>query len=239
VGAVGITGNPRNDGGGQVREQSGFMGMAGAALRIGRAWDWYAVEAVGMFFLEHRDRGYDYTIAGNANATYDYNFQDQSDAPNAFLGVGGRVTSKDDSVRFTAGLAPGLMIRTFSPRRKQDNGGSPPTNTGGSSGNRFTGGTTNNGCTGSCGPSEQDFNGAGYTTFGFVLDGGILLGSTPGAKFYIGANLIVDFAPTLVVGPDVQSPIPDSVFSRPGRGILLTDGVNVYIGPTLGVQFGH
>ena len=67
----------------------------------------------------------------------------------------------------------------------------------------------------------------------------MLIGSTPGTKFYIGANLLVDFAPTIVVGPDTNTPIPDASFASPGRGVVLTDGANVYIGPTLGVQFGH
>jgi hypothetical protein len=245
-GAVGVSGNQENDVS-PVSQSGSFMGIGGAALRVGRAWDWYGAELVGMFFFEHRDRQYQVDL-GTPQNPYSYNFQDESNAVNAFIGIGGRATSKDDFVRFTAGLAPGLMIRTFSPKRNQSNGGSqPPNNTNPNpGGNRFvqptpTGGETGTSqpsCNGNCN-TDQDFSGAGYTTFGLVLDGGILLGSTPGTKFYLGVNAIMDFAPTLVTGPDTKTPIADSLFKSPGRGIILTDGMNFYIGPTLGLQFGH
>jgi hypothetical protein len=46
-------------------------------------------------------------------------------------------------------------------------------------------------------------------------------------------------APTLVTGPDTQTPIPNDAFKQPGRGITVTDGTQLYLGPTLGLQFGH
>ena len=201
-----------------------------------------------MFMLEHRDQSYDVVTSNTTGpgTTTTYSFRDQSNAPNAFLGVGGRATSKSDFVRFTFGLTPGLAIRTFSPSRKNDGGSSspPPNDNPGGGSNRFVpSGTTTNGITGcqnNCGTNnDQDFGGTGYTTFAFLADGGILLGSTPGTKFYIGANVWVDFGSTLTVGPDTKTPIPDNAFAAPGRGVRVNQAVQFYVGPTIGLQFGH
>jgi hypothetical protein len=210
------------------------VGQAGATLRIGRAWSWYGAEVVGLFSFEHRDREYrfDETTGGT---TRTINFDDQSNAPAAFIGIGPRVTSKDDGVRFTFGIAPGLGIHTFTPRRQHDSGGGTPNNPG--SGSRFVTNTSQNQST--SGQSDQQFASAGYTAFGLLMDAGILIGSTPGTKFYLGAQAWVDFAPTLVTGPDTQTPIPNGAFKQPGRGITVTDGTQLYFGPTFGLQFGH
>ena len=82
--------------------------------------------------------------------------------------------------------------------------------------------------------------GAGYTTLGLVADGGILLGSTPGAKFFIGAQMMIDFPPDDVVkGPDTIAQLPDNAYRVSGRGFFMTEGPQISFGPTLEVQFGH
>jgi hypothetical protein len=187
--------------------------------------------------LEHRERAY---RVPRANAG-DLNFRDQSDAPNAFFGAGPRVTSKDDSVRFTFGFAPGIAIRTLSPRRNVSDASSLTLNNnpGSPTGNRFVqtpqGTSSNNTNT----PSELSFASAGYTTFGLVMDGGILLGSTPGTKFFLGVQAWIDFAPTIDSGPDTFVPQPNHPYARPGRGVTFVDGTQFYLGPVLGLQFGH
>jgi hypothetical protein len=222
---------------------------AGASVHVGRMWDWYGAEVVGRFMLEHRDEDYAASI-GSPSTPYTLNFKDQSDAPNFFLGVGPRVTSKDEGVRFTFGIAPGIAVRNFNPRRTND-GNSQGTQPNNPSGNRFvqTGGTGTGSGTGSgtgngsgptqSGSSEQSFGGAGYTAFGLAMDGGVLIGSTPGAKFFFGVQSWIDFAPKLVAGPDTMTPIPNEAFTEPGRGIKIVDGMQFYLGPVLGVQFGH
>ncbi len=207
----------------------------GTTLRIGRAWDWYGAELVGLVAFEHRDR--DYTFGGSGAATQPESFSDRSDAPVGFIGIGARATSKNDTIRFTFGFAPGLGIHTFNARRKQDLTQQPTSNNP-SGANRFVQ-TSNTGPNGGNGSSEQDFASAGFTAFGFLVDGGMLIGSTPGTKFYLGLQAWLDFAPSLVTGPDTQTPIPNEGFKQPGRGITLSEGTNLYVGPTLGLQFGH
>jgi hypothetical protein len=214
----------------------GFVGQVGATLRVGRAWDWYGAEVIGLFAFEHRDRDYTFNDT-SSGLTRTSNYGDTSNGPAGFIGVGPRVTSKDDSIRFTFGIAPGIGIHAFNPRRQRNGDLQPTTNDPGSS-NRFVPQTTTGTGQTQSGP-EQKFGSAGYTAFGFVMDGGILIGSTPGTKFYLGVQAWIDFAPTLVIGPDTHTPIPNTAFKQPGRGITVTDGTQVFVGPTLGLQFGH
>ena len=236
-GQIGLGTQPDDSVAGKTTDNGSFDGAVGASLRAGRQWDWYGLEAVGVFMMEHREHQYRVPQISTAGTGGDLSFRDQSNAPNAFFGIGPRVTSKDDTVRFTFGIAPGLAVRTFQPRRNienvANNGGSNPGGT-----NRFAQ-TTTTGPTTSSGPNEQSYASAGYTTFGFVMDGGILLGNTPGTKFFIGAQAWVDFAPTLVTGPDTIIPIPNDAYKRPGRGISVVEGTQFFVGPVLGLQFGH
>ncbi|MDB5216703.1 MAG: hypothetical protein JWO86_4630 [Myxococcaceae bacterium] len=232
-GQIGIGAQPDDSVPGKTNDDGSFVGAVGASLRAGRQWDWYGIEAVGLFMMEHRERKYRFPQVGSTSG--DLTFRDQSNAPNAFFGVGPRVTSKDDTVRFTFGIAPGVAVRTFTPRRNNENNASnnPGNNP---SGTRFV---QSSGTSGGNGTPEQSYGSAGYTTFGFVMDGGILLGNTPGAKFFIGAQAWIDFAPTLVTGPDTIIPLPNDAYKQPGRGITVAEGTQFYVGPVLGVQFGH
>ena len=233
-GQIGIGTQPDDSVAGRTTEDGSFDGAVGASLRAGRQWDWYGLEAVGLFMMEHREHSYRFPQSSNGGAGGDLSFRDQSNAPNAFFGVGPRVTSKDDTVRFTFGIAPGLAVRTFQPRRNIEN--SPNSSGSNPGGNRFVQTTTQS----SNSPSgDQSYSSAGYTTFGFVMDGGILLGNTPGAKFFLGAQAWVDFAPTLVTGPDTLVPIPNDAYKQRGRGITVVEGAQFYVGPVLGLQFGH
>ncbi len=212
----------------------------GAGLRIGRMWDWWGAEVVALGMFEHRDVSYMYNgppVGGNGGST---SFGYQTNSPAAFFGIGPRIVSKDDTVRFTFGIAPGLGVHAVSVHTKDNNnngGSSPPSNNPG--GSRFVQQTTTGTQSGNTPITDNVGSNAGYTAFGFLMDGGILLGSTPGTKFYLGVQAWLDFAPTLVVGPDTQTPVPNNAFKRPGRGVAVFDGTQLYVGPTLGVQWGH
>jgi hypothetical protein len=78
----------------------------------------------------------------------------------------------------------------------------------------------------------------GYVAPGLAFDGGMLLGSTPGAKFFLGVHGWLDLPSTLFVGPDTSG-IPSSVLYQPGNTLKAVQGPQFYFGPTLGVQFGH
>jgi hypothetical protein len=224
-GGIGVAGKVSNEQPSVLSRQGSAMLEAGATLRGGYSLGILSAELVGSFMFEHRDETLRTPQSGAGQQTYN----DEANGPNFFIGVGPRVTSKDDTIRFTFGIAPGIAIRNFDFHR-DTNGGN---NGGGNPNAPFA---PQNNATGS--GNGQDFS-AGYTTFGFMADGGMLLGSTPGAKFYLGVNAWLDFGREIVIGPETRSSLPDSAFTKPGRGILVSDGVQFIIGPTLGLRFGH
>lgn len=238
---LGVSGNEDNTQP-PASSKSSFMLAGTAAVRVGYAFDWYGVEGVAIFMPETRTRDYEYTTtAGGGSRTA--NFVDRSFAPNGFFGAGGRVTSKNESVRFTFGLAPGIAIRSFNPSRECEGGSCGVFNDGSQTSNtpRFTNDpVANNATNDDNGSNQQDFPKAGYTAFALVIDGGVLIGSTPGAKFFLGAQAWLDFPPdTIVTGPDTKTPIENRAFKEPGRGITLIHGPQFYIGPTIGLRIGH
>lgn len=243
AGMFGVAGNADNSQPPASSEGS-FMFAATAAVRVGYAFDWYGAEGVAIFMPETRSHDYNYTTT-MASGSRTSNFVDRSFAPNGFLGAGGRVTSKHESVRFTFGLAPGVAIRSFNPSREcggsncGTDGSNPP---GGGGTNRFIQGEQNQPTQGPGAPQQgqSDFPKAGYTAFALVLDAGVYLGSTPGAKFFLGVQSWIDFPPdTIVTGPDTLTPIEERAFKHPGRGITLIDGPQFYVGPSIGLRFGH
>jgi hypothetical protein len=79
---------------------------------------------------------------------------------------------------------------------------------------------------------------------GLLLDGGVLIGSSPGAKLFLGGMLAVEFAPqqapvTGVNGefgtnPSTGKPAP---YGTPALNIA--GGTQVSVGPVLALQFGY
>ena len=221
-----------------TKDDGGGAFQAGLTLRVGRTWDWYGAEIVGLIGYERHNRDYlfDETTSGGTDRTS--HLGDRSEGLAGFLGVGPRVTSKDDTIRFTFAVAPGIGLHALGPRRTHDDSGSgSPSNNPGSTG-RFVSTTTGSNQP-SGGSNEESFRNVSYSAFGFLMDGGMLIGSTPGTKFYLGVQAWIDFAPSLLTGPDTMTRLPNAAFKQPGRGITLTEGTQFFFGPTLGLQFGH
>jgi hypothetical protein len=241
-GSGGVDNSATGPSGDRVQSEGSFVFAGTAAVRVGYAFDWYGAEAVAIFMPETRTHDYTFVAGPSGGLARSAHFVDRSFSPNGFFGAGGRVTSKHETVRFTFGLAPGIAIRSFNPSREcQDN-------CSGSDGNQNPGGTTSfipneqNTTTnpGNNRPNQSEFGKAGYTAFALVVDAGVLLGSTPGAKFFLGIQGWIDFPPdTIVAGPDLFTPVSDRTFTQPGRGITVIDGPQFYLGPSIGLRFGH
>lgn len=132
--------------------------------------------------------------------------------PGGFFGLGGRATAKNEHVRVTAGVAAGAGPHVFL-------------------------GTTANV------PNEtsQEFS-PSYVAFALAGDLGLLIGRTPGAKFYVAVDWYLELPPDVVVGPDNTPGIPPQYFNAgptQPRGWKLLQGPQFFIGPALGVQWGH
>lgn len=194
-------------------DQSFPLGF-GVSVRAGYTFDIVGLELVGAFMFDHFEDQLHFSNASGGSAFVET--LDNSSV-NLFLGFGPRITSRDPTVRFTAGLAPGLVVRDFIFKRSD----------------------LGNGTCASCqGPTEFT-SGGGYVAPALTLDGGVLLGGSPGVKFFLGAYAWLDFAPQIVVGPDASIPIDKSYFPSADRGWILANGPQFYFGPVLGAQFGH
>jgi hypothetical protein len=192
----------------------------GGTLRIGYSLDKlpFAFEFAGAFMVDHYDITPPSIASSSSTSTQSNNGRADVTGVDVFLGAGARVTSRDALIRFTFGVAPGIAIHNLN----VDDGA----------------GSGNNSCTGTTAcnsASNQSFQ-PGYVAPGFMLDGGMLVGSTPGAKFFLGVNAWLDFASTINVGPDTQYS-PTVLYS--GRALRAVSGPQFYLGPTIGVQFGH
>jgi len=196
---------------------------AGAALHVGHSWGVIGAEFVGAFLFDFHQmkRNYEGTRSPMALPTTEAGTMTREEtwdyyAFAGFAGLGGRVTSKDDAVRFTLGLAFGGVYRGANVKRSTlDDGWKPPAAT--------------------------------YFAPAIMADAGLLLGTTPGFKMSIGAAAWIDFP-----GSDVETegvPGGRPVSANYGAGTvgaqvdsppqLLRSGTQIYIGPTLGFQFGR
>lgn len=196
---------------------------AGAALHVGYSFGILSAEVVGAFLADYQQIKRSYggqpgspgypTRTGDPvgnmarDETYDlYGFA-------GFGGLGGRVTSKDDAVRFTFGAAFGAAYRSQHFRREAgDEAWKPPAVSGWSP--------------------------------GLFLDAGLLLGSTPGTKLTIGVVAWMDFPGKDLVtegvagGRNISTPTGTTA-KIPSDPQVLRSGSQIYVGPSLGVQFGR
>ncbi|HEV3192102.1 MAG TPA: PEGA domain-containing protein [Polyangiaceae bacterium] len=190
--------------------KTGPLGGLGAALHVGHSFGLLSAELTGGVYFANG--GPDEFRPNDSNPMTGHVASEELDTLSGFVGPGIRITTSTRVARFTAGLALGTAIRDFDFRRIPDSA-----------------------------PYGAGFEkSAGYVDPGLLFDAGLLLGGTPGLKFAIGVVLLADFpAKDVVVGPDTSTALGDSFFTARGRGYVLASGPQVFLGPTLGVQFGH
>lgn len=198
---------------------------AGVALHVGHSFGVFSAELVGAFLADVHTTKRSYTgqpgspgfpatdtsPVGTMARTETWDFL----ALAGFAGVGGRATSKDDAVRFTIGAAVGAAYRSVKLDR-----------------------TTLN--------DEWRPGAAGYFAPALFLDAGLLLGNTPGFKLSIGIHAWMDF-PGSALESKGEAPrsVSTSFGSTTYTGQLesepqqLRSSTQIYIGPTLGFQFGR
>lgn len=199
--------------------EQGIALAGGTRLDIGYNLGIVSIEGVGAFMgqtygFKRRFPGaqrppFSPTVDSNIQRDESYRFISLG----AFGGLGARVTSRDELVRFTAGAAFGVSYRHFAVNRE------------------ISGSFDRSG-------SGDD----GYNAFGMMFDAGILIGSTPGVKFTLGGLCWIDFPgsdwaePRVFSGDEqVETTFPRSFDGR----VPVSKGTNVFLGPMLGMQFGR
>lgn len=145
----------------------------------------------------------------------DQNYRVQSSG--VFVGAGPRITTKGDFVHVTASVAPGVALRRFDVRRST------------------TGVVV-----------DEYTTSATETAFGAMADAGVLLGSSPGLRLKLGVVVWADFQ-----SGDLTSPSGEPRVIRfegsggqvdanlPTPPYVLASGPHLYVGPVIGLQFGH
>ncbi len=189
---------------------------AGLDVHVGHAWGWIAVEGLvfGMYDTSPAHVTYPEDVATGPYAgvarTEDYRFH-------RFGGggaIGGRVTSKHPTVRFTFGAAFGLEVKAGLYSRDATSvaaiGGEKGTNT-------FT----------SSNPT--------YTSPILVFDAGVLLGGS--VKFHLGVLALVEFVGSPVMtAADASETLNNKPLGTPP--IQVASGTQFFLGPVIGLHFG-
>jgi hypothetical protein len=79
-----------------------------------------------------------------------------------------------------------------------------------------------------------------YTTPGWLIDGGIQLGSTPGARFYLGVFALIEQAHDLPLTRNLRAlGLDPSLVPEAMTQMKVYAGRQVFYGPMLGIAFGH
>jgi hypothetical protein len=185
-------------------------------LALGGAFGWFRIEGVAMAMMGGRFTG------GFKDQNGQQQISDNYPMLSGFFGAGARATSETRVIRVTGGLALGAGPH-------QVLGGQPIQATACNTSNSSQQPSYCHG------PDAQ--TSPGYTAFAMTGDVGILLGggASPAAKFWIGIDWYVDFPPDIVVGPLTK--VPDQFLTNGGATMM--HGPQFYIGPSLGVDFGH
>lgn len=80
----------------------------------------------------------------------------------------------------------------------------------------------------------------GYSVPGWFIDGGIHLGSTPGARFYLGAFVLIEQAHDLPLTRNLAAlGIDPTLVPAELTQMTVYRGRQVFYGPLLGIAFGH
>jgi hypothetical protein len=128
---------------------------------------------------------------------------------NGFVGPGARITTRNPTLRVTAGFALGAAIRSFHVSRSAQ---SP------------------DGLDKSAGYVDP----ALLFDAGFLVGSTPGVKFFLGALAWVDFP-----SKDVVVGPDPSTSFPDAFYTAPGHGYRVASGPQGFFGPTLGVQFGH
>lgn len=192
----------------------------GVDVRVGYLFDWVGVELAAAFVGDYRTTTQTYATPSSGvpaviDATVPRTEELRVITLDGFVGAGARAMSKDSAVRFTAGLAPGVAFHTFLF-------------------NRSTSGSFRD-------SSNQR---ASATAFAMLFDAGVLFGSTPGLKFKIAAVGWLAFPSSVATDAEtrtvlVTSSNPNVTSQLESPSYPLAKGPQFFLGPSLGMQFGH
>jgi hypothetical protein len=200
----------------------GFAYGGGATLRGGYSFGSVGLELVGALMVDHWEDDIPYTATsalppkpptpsiGAFPHSEAYTFS----ATSGMLAAGPRLTTPGSLVRVTIGAAGGLAFRNVQLDRAMSNGLS----------------------------ESSAYSGSALVVSpGLLGDAGLIVGSPPGVAFVLGAMAWVEFPSSTSLG---AQEIPETTqggthFNASSGPYTLLSGPQVYLGPYLGLRFGH
>ncbi len=191
----------------------------GVDLRVGYMWNWVGIEVVGagiydQYTVSRNHRANDTPLPGTNIQNVPRNEKFEFVGAGGFGGIGGRLATPGDVVRGTLGIAVGAVYKSVNFRRNMS---------------------------GDVNDEHKSFQ--TYTAPGLLFDVGMTLGKSPGSRFFIGFVAWIDFPGEVFTEPATTNPafvsprtgsVPDPI---PAYG--LTTSTQYFIGPKLGLEFGH
>ncbi|MEI9937342.1 MAG: PEGA domain-containing protein [Pseudomonadota bacterium] len=199
-----------------------FGGSLG--LRVGYRFKWIAPEIWGMGLL----------TAQYSNVHFE---QASVSADSDFYGP----TRREDYVFFRYGWAAGVGVRATTPTHSVSATGGLGFGVFSMSGRyaRTTQGSTDVANVGTVPTARSDSSSVVHTYApGLLLDGGVLLGSSPGTKLYLGIMLQIEFAPEhSPTDPLADKTLGTDPYGTPGLDVAA--GTQYRFGPVLAFQFGY
>ena len=160
------------------------------------------------------------TLVGFAD--YTHNKRDNSGSPTysedlqiysygGFGGIGVRGTTRGDVIRLVGSVNGGVVGRWYAMQRTASG-------------------------------SFGDNSNASDSSFspGLMFDLGITLGSSPGTKFFLGGTMLMDMRGQINTPAQTRSvSVNGTTTSVTFPPVSLSSGLGVYVGPVIGLQFGH
>ena len=219
------TANPDSS---QVSESctTGFVYSGGGAVRVGYSWGIFGLELVGGFMYSRWEDDATYTSnttnmtnpmtpgLGEYQHTEAYTFTSMA----GLGGLGPRLTTAGRTFRLTLGAAGGVVYRQIQMDRSMSNGVSESP---------------------SLSLSTSVISPAAIGDIGFIV------GSTPGVNFIFGGMAWAEFPSTTQVNGQTTNETANGTsftVSNPGAGsgpFTVQNGPQVFIGPYVGIRFGH
>lgn len=199
----------------------GFVWTGGATLRGGYSWGIIGVELIGGFMYDRQEDDATYTSTAATTVVptstqlgaYQHSEAYTIAGMTGLAALGPRLTTAGRRLRLTLGAAGGVAIRSITLTRSVSSG------------------VTDNGYS----DNETAVSPA------ILGDVGFIIGSTPGVNFVLGAMGWVELPSTVQTGSQNLQEMPSggTAFNAQTGPYTVVSGPQVYVGPYLGMRFGH
>ncbi|HEX7602174.1 MAG TPA: hypothetical protein VF316_11235, partial [Polyangiaceae bacterium] len=221
------------------------IGAVNDYANIGYSFGVLALEAVALFRLDLTSADVDFPADAGGGRTGPARTEHLDMTRFIYgAGLGGRITTKGSIARFTFGTSL-LVAQERVKGTVQFDSKSSPINCGNNNGGGSSG-SSNGGCN-----NSVDEKGS-KTAPAILLDGGLMLGSTPGVRFKLGMVALFGFFGDVVADSDAKlnTSVCNNNTTGPGGptcssatfgipALRFAQGTQWFVGPTLGLQFGH